>query len=341
MRRASFLPGGRGPRDTEAIPDRWETLRRSILRRFISALLFCVLSAPLAALPASSQELPVVRVGMTPVETEAGVYYAEELGLFRKAGISIKITNLAGGAAITAGVVSGDLDVGAANPLSFANAFLRGIPVKAIASGSLYSTKQPQSLLVIAPDRNLPKASDLNGKVFCGVSVGGMDQLAVDVWMDKMGGDASTIRFVEMPPSAEPTALAEGRVDACVLAEPALSAEVAKTQVKAISKVYGIAYGERFSMALFFASDQWLGANPGLAKKFVAALTDGQIWASTHPKEAAVILEKYTKLQLPGAQMIVARTMDPAIVQPIVDAAAKYKLIPRPMNAADLVWKAP
>jgi NitT/TauT family transport system substrate-binding protein len=323
-------------------PDRSGNLRGGrIVRLLVCTLLLGALVGAGMMPRADAQELSVVRIGMTPVETEAGVYYAEELGLFRKAGISIKIQNFSGGAAITAGVVAGDLDVGAANPLSFGNAFLRGIPVKAIASGSLYSTKQPQSLLVIAPDRPTPKAADLNGKIFCGVSVGGMDQLAVDAWMDKMGGDASTIKFVEMPPSAEPTALAEGRVDACVLAEPVLSAEIAKNQVKPISKVYGIAYGERFSMALFFASNSWLAANPALAKRFVQALTDGQVWASSHPKEAAVILEKYTKLQLPQAQMIVAKTMDPAILQPIYDAAAKYKLIPRPMNAADVVWKAP
>lgn len=304
-------------------------------------LLICALLAASAPAGGRADELPVIRLGMSPVETEAGVYYAEELGLFRKAGISVEVTNFAGGAAITAGIASGALDVGAANPLSLANAFLRGIPVKVIASGSLYSTASPQSLLVISPAKAAPAPSELNGKVFCGVSVGGMDQLAVDAWTDKMGGDATTIKFVEVPPAAVPEALAQGRVDLCVLAEPALTPAIADKRVKPISKVYGVAYGNRFTMALFFSSNTWLAANPALAKKFVGALTDAQVWASTHPEQAAVILEKYTKLHLPRAQMIVSKTLDPGIVQPILDAAAKYKLIPRPMNAEEFLWSAP
>jgi len=304
-------------------------------------VVFSLALAAFLMINVAAQELPLIRIGMTPVETEAGVYYAEELGLFHKAGIRIKITHLTGGAAITAAVVGGDLDIGAANPLSFANAVLRGVPVKAIASGSLYSPKAPQSLLVIAPGKAAPTAAELNGKVFCGVSVGGMDQLAVYVWMDKMGGDAGTIKFVEMPPLAEPTALAQGRVDACVLAEPVLSSELANNRVKAISKVYGVAYGDRFSMAVFFASNPWLAANPALAKKFISALTDAQVWASQHPKEAAVILNKYTQLNLPLAQMIVTRSMDPGVLQPILNAAAKYKLIPRPVSATELIWNSP
>ena len=313
----------------------------SLLSHIARGVLICGLLLPYGPSAAAADDLPVVRVGMSPVETEAGVYYAEELGLFRKAGITVKVTNFPGGAAITAGIVSGDLDIGAANPLSLANAYLRGIPIRIIASGSLYSTASPQSLLVIAPAKTAPAFAELNGKVFCGVSVGGMDQLAVDAWTDKMGGDASTIKFVEVPPSAVPEALQQGRVDLCVLAEPALTPAIADKRVKAISKVYGIAYGNRFTMALFFGANDWLNNNPVLAKKFIGALVDGQVWASTHPEQAAVILEKYTKLHLPRAQMIVSKTMDPGIVQPILDAAAKYKLIPRSMTADEFLWNAP
>lgn len=300
--------------------------------------LACTLLALGGPSRAGAEENSIIRLGMTPVETEAGVYYAEEMGYFRKAGITVKVDNFAGGAAIAAAIASGSLDVGAANPLSVANAFLRGIPIKVIASGSLYSTASPQSLLVIAPNKPAPSAAELNGKVFCGVSVGGMDQLAVNAWMDKMGGDASTIKFVEIPPSAVPEALEQGRVDVCVLAEPALTPAVVGKRVKAISKVYGVAYGNRFTMAVFFGSNDWLANNPVTAKKFVAALTEASLWASAHPEQAAVILEKYTKLHLARAQMIVARTMEPGIAQPILDAAAKYKLIPRTMNAGEFIW---
>jgi NitT/TauT family transport system substrate-binding protein len=303
--------------------------------------LVLILALLMLAVRSSAQELPVVRIGMSPVESEAGIYYAEDLGYFRRAGVNVKIQNLAGGAAITAAVASGSLDVGASNALSLANAFLRGIAVKMIASGSLYSPSAPQILLVVAPDRPTPTAAELNGKVFCGVSVGGLDQLAVLAWMDKTGGDASTIKFVEVPNAAQPEALAQGRVDACVLTDPALSSAVTGKRVKPISRVYGVAFGERFSLVVFFGSNEWLAANPAVAKRFVSALNEAQLWASTHPEEAAVILERYTKLHVPRAQMVVTRGLDGGIVQPILDVAAKYKLISRPMKATEFLWEVP
>ena len=307
-------------------------IRRLLLAGVLLALTLCA--------AARADENPVIRIGMTPVETLAGVYYAEDMGFFRKAGITVEVTqSFAGGAAVTAAVVSGNLDIGAANPLSFANAVARGVPIRALASASLYSVSQPQSLLVIAPNRPVPTASQLNGKVFCGVSVAGMDQLAVVAWMDKMGGDAASVKFVELRPTEEADALQQGRVDACVLAEPVLSEDIAESRVKPISKIYGIAYGDRFSMALFFASVHWLNNNGVVARKFAAALSEASLWASAHPEQAAVILNKYTNLHVPRAQMIVARSLDVGIIQPVLDVAAKYKMIPRTMKAEELIWK--
>jgi hypothetical protein len=34
-----------------------------------------------------------------------------------------------------------------------------------------------------------------------------------------------------------------------------------------------------------------------------------------------------------------AASIDPAFVQPIIDAAVKYKLLDRPLDAGDIIWK--
>jgi hypothetical protein len=43
---------------------------------------------------------------------------------------------------------------------------------------------------------------------------------------------------------------------------------------------------------------------------------------------------KVDKLRQP-----MATTLDPAMLQPLLDAAFKDKLLPRPLVAADLIWK--
>lgn len=308
------------------------------VNRMLAAFLGCALLTLNAPSVVRADENPVIRLGMVPVESEAGAYYAQDMGYFRKAGIMVNIEHLANGPAITAAMSAGQLDIGAANPLSLANAFLRGIPIKVIAAGSLYSTRSPQSLLVVAPASPIRTAAELNGKTLCGAAVGGMDQLAMSTWMDLTGGSSATVKFIEVPSSVIPDALDQGRVDACVVAEPGLTPAIAAKRVRVLAPVYSAAYGERFTLAVFFGSNEWLANNPGVAKKFIGALVEGSVWGSKHPEQAAVILEKYSKVHLTRVQMIAPRTVEPFMIQPILDAGAKYKVLPRVMDAKEFLW---
>ena len=42
--------------------------------------------------------------------------------------------------------------------------------------------------------------------------MGGLDQLYIDAWLDKNGGDIASVKFTELPPSAMVPALEAGRV---------------------------------------------------------------------------------------------------------------------------------
>jgi hypothetical protein len=68
-------------------------------------------------------------------------------------------------------------------------------------------------------------------------------------------------------------------------------------------------------------------------------------WANAHHPESAAILLKYTKL----TPEIVAHmnratygtALEPALIQPVIDNAAKYGSFPRPVTAAELSWVPP
>jgi NitT/TauT family transport system substrate-binding protein len=95
----------------------------------------------------------------------------------------------------------------------------------------------------------------------------------------------------------------------------------------------------------FFASDAWLAKNPDQAVKFAGAIRKAAVWANAHPKESAVMLTKFTKLDPAVAasmgRAVYATSLDPADLQPVLDNAVRYNMLDRPLDASELIWKPP
>jgi ABC-type nitrate/sulfonate/bicarbonate transport system substrate-binding protein len=132
-------------------------------------------------------------------------------------------------------------------------------------------------------------------------------------------------------------AVAAGRVDAAMVSDPFLSDGINNGKVQLFEKVYG-SFGKRIFVSSWFASQDWADHNPDVAHKFAAAINDASAWAVKNPEAAAAVLQKYMKVTFMKAHEYHSRTLDPALIQPILDGAAKYKIID-PMKASDLIWK--
>lgn len=172
---------------------------------------------------ASAQDQPVIHVALSPFEAQANVYYAQDLGLLKKAGLNVDIQQVSGSAAITAGIVGGSLQIGTGSALPVEIAKERGFDVVFVAPGTIVDTAQLTAGLVAAANSPLRTASDLNGKSVGVNALQSVDQIEVEAWTDKNGGDSRTLRFVEVPPSLIVDALASGRVDvASGCAQPSL-----------------------------------------------------------------------------------------------------------------------
>src|ERR1700733_12203546 len=80
----------------------------------------------------------------------AEVYYALDMGFFKKAGLDVEITTLNNGGIISAGVASGTFDVAQAAVSSVASAHERGVNFVIIAPAALWTSDRPTSALVVA-----------------------------------------------------------------------------------------------------------------------------------------------------------------------------------------------
>jgi NitT/TauT family transport system substrate-binding protein len=290
------------------------------------------------SLPGTAQQLATLKIATTPVDIGAEVFYAQDKGFLKNNGLDAQIQVISNGAAITAAVMSGAIDIAQANIASLASAHEAGLDVVIVAPAGQYSSKTPTTALVVTKNSPIKTGKDLNGKTIAGNGLKNITQVGAFAWMDKNGGDTSTTKFVEMPFPDMPGALTAGRIDAAVIAEPELSAALAKGEVRVLANCYD-AIAKDFMIGAWFTTGTWAKAHPDLVKRFSKAMSQTAEWANKNQAASGELLTKYTKIEVaPNMKRAVyADKLTPALVQPLIDGAAKYGITKKSFPANDII----
>jgi len=319
------------------------SIRRSHALRLVGG----ALAAPAAVtgFPAvvRSQTPTVLKVGIIPVDVAANVFYAQDLGLFAKAGLDVQTQAMSSGPVLAQAVAAGALDIGISNVATIGAARLRGLPFRFIAPAAVVLPgAKPTDVVMVLQNSTLQPGPSVNGKTIAINGLKDLQEIEARGWVDKFGGDSSTIKFVEVPFPAMGGALQENRADIIFPTEPFSTAN------SSVGKVIGDAFdgvGPRFMLLGWFAADSWLTAHPDLAAKFATALRQASDWANGHRAESAQMLVDHTKMPAAVAQKMVRATygltLDPTLLTPVLDLALRYGLIAQRVAATDLVWRAP
>jgi NitT/TauT family transport system substrate-binding protein len=307
----------------------------SAVRGVLAALML------LTALPAGADDVPALRIATNPIDSGAQVYYADDLGFFTKAGLTVQIQPGQNGAAIAAAVASNAIDIGYADIGALSKAHTRGIEFSIIAPAALWDSRAPVNALMVANDSPIHSARDLNGKTIAVPGLGTSAAFAVNAWLDANGADLSTIKFIELSYAAMPAALEAGRIDAAHVAEPFVS--VAKAHARVLASADD-ALGKEYLRTVWFANASWAKAHPDAVARFAAVMAQTAKWANDKRNQAksAAILVQHTKID-PSAVAAMVRvrygeSLDPALLQPELDANAKYDHF-TPFPAGDLLYK--
>lgn len=307
--------------------------------RYRRPLLAALLLA--AFLPAASpaQTLTPIRIGDLGYDDASALpLYAQASGTFKKYGLDADVGTFTGGGAIIAAIAGGSLDVGFANITSTVAAIERGIPIVALMPANVSQAGHNDTLLVKARGSKLKTGADLDGKVVAVTTLGGTLQLTAEAWIDKNGGDSRSVHFVEIPTSSMAPALVQGRVDAAMLSEPALSRD--RADVEPLGDAFA-AIAPVWVGGLFVASKAWASTNPDAARRFVAAMRETARWANGHRADTARILSPVTHIDLPTfatmQRSTYAETLTRELLQPPVDAAVRYGALKEAFDTAELV----
>jgi NitT/TauT family transport system substrate-binding protein len=289
--------------------------------------------------PAVGQSLTTIRFGTAPVESYALAVYANARGYFKAAGLDVQIATMNGGGAVMAAIAGGALDLACANVGAQANAHVRGLPFSMICPGGMYSSAAPTTVLAVGKNSPLKTAKDLAGKTVGLSTLRDLQQASVMKWTDANGGDSSTLRFLEIPVPEMGSAIVAGRIDAATILEPSYT--YAKNDIRVLGKCYD-AIATRLTICTHFGSNDWLAKNPGPAHAFIHAMRLAADWTNHHPSESAAILADLTKIPVSVVDQMnrvtFGEVLDVATIQPVIDATAEYKFLPKTFPVSEMLW---
>jgi NitT/TauT family transport system substrate-binding protein len=285
-----------------------------------------------------AQALDKVRLAGVATDDLTPIYYAIKNGLYQKAGLDVEIVPTSSGTAATEAVIAGSYEMGKGSLVASLVAHLKGLPLTIVGNGAIWDVKSPFSMMVVAADSPAKTGADMNGKTLSSAALNDLNQLAMMTWIDKTGGDSKTTKWIELPNAAAGAALAEHRVEATSLNEPQLSAAIETGKVRILAPAYS-AIGEHFAFTVYFAQPDWAAKHPDVIKKWVKVTYDAATYTNGHHTETAPMMADITKIPLAiiskMARVNGATTGDPGLIQPCINAAAKYNNISRTFPAKD------
>lgn len=298
------------------------------------------LALPSLARAASAADVPAVTAGILPIEPAFQPYYAEANGDLAKAGITIEVQTQPTGAAILQAMTSGTFDIGYSTITTLALAHAKGLPFVIIAPSAVIRKGVLQGGVVVAANSPIKGPRDLEGKTIAISGIGTLAEFVPRGWVDKNGGDSSTIKFVEVPFPAIGEAVASGRADAGWLNEPFFTMAIKKGQVRLLTDGDDV-LGQVYLATAWCATAAWAKAHADLVGRFARAMEQSAVWADANPDKVVAIAAPKLK-QDPQVLASVLRTdytdkLVPAQIQPSIDIAAKYQKF-APFPAADLIF---
>ncbi len=283
-----------------------------------------------------------VKLAYIPIGDCLQLYVAEDKGFFAQEGLEVAPMAMKGGAVIAPAVEAGEAQIGWSNAVSIIIAHAKGFDFAFLTSGAISQEGGHRvHSLMIAADSPMTSVKDLAGKTVAINTLGNINELSLRALAEAEGLDVASVKLVEAPFPNMEAALKNGSVDAYIAVEPFVTVAKSHNTAKALVESAHKSFGERFMIGSWFAKKSWVKDNPDTAAAFARAIDKASVFIRDNPEAAREILSANTKLAPELAEKIALPAfdpkLDPADVQPLVDACAKYGLIPAVFPAADVI----
>lgn len=292
---------------------------------------------------AAAQAPIVLHAAGPPNDGFKAMYYGVSSGIFAKYGLTVQISTVNNGAAAAAALIGGDDAVAMVNILTLIQAHLKGIPMRMIAPNALVSSDRPISACLVLADSPLHTGADLTGKTIGVSGLNDMSVVSADAWIAQTGGDPKSVHFIEMPNSAAAAFLEQGRADVVCAIEPFVGQAMASEKLRVLAHTMD-AIAKQIQVGAYVVMEPFVERNFDVMSRLARGLHEATVYTNTHMAETVALVASYSGAP-PDAVAKMNRFVDPEycdvrLVQPVIDALAKYGAIDKGFPAAEIISSA-
>jgi NitT/TauT family transport system substrate-binding protein len=328
-------------------------MRRRFLRAIcVTAVALSIMagagcSGPSGAPPAvSGLEKTNLTVGAVPVADEAGLYIAQDEGLFAAQGLHVTIQSIVSSADATKGQNSGKYDITAGNAVSYIqDQVSHRSDLEIVAEGSLMQADN-QALYTL-PTSPIKTIADLRGRTI-GVNVtNNIGTLLISSVLEEHGLPAGKVKFVAMPFPQMGQALQRGAIDAAWLPEPFGSADA---EIMGLTELCDLDQGATagFPVGWYVVTKTWAKKYPRTLDAFLTALRQGQQVADNSRTAVEQAMEKLPKpytvppaiasvMSLETYPLNTAPDIDLPRVQRVANEMYQFKMLNQPFRVSTML----
>jgi ABC-type nitrate/sulfonate/bicarbonate transport system substrate-binding protein len=316
-------------------------------RRFLAGL-GAVAAVPAAGRPgraatvvaqASPGALTTLRLGCTPSDDMTPIIYGMHAGLFQKAGLDIQVNKMTSGAAVANGVLANAFDIGKSSLPTLFEAHERNIPFTIIAPSSIYESKAPYTSFFVKKDAAIHAPKDIEGKVVGVSALDDIGSLALRAWMDQHGADPNKAKLVEVPLSAAPAAVEQGRIAVGESSYPSLAKVLTDENLRTIPAFDGIP--SPYLIVCWFTTRDYSSKHADAIRTFASTYATAAAYTNAHHAETVTMMADFTGISedVIGHMTRAASgtTLATSMIQPILDAAIRYGVIKKAFPLQDMI----
>lgn len=290
--------------------------------------------------PSAAQALAPLKLAAPANDSATTALYAVHAGWFKGAGLDVDLTAMNSGAAVAAAVAGGAVNVGLSSLVTIIEAHARGVPFTLVAPSGYVSSDVLFAAFVVRTDSAIRSVRDLAGKTIASPGLKDLNALSIMAWIDQSGVDSRTAHFVELSQPASIAAIAEGRVDGAILGTPALTSALESGKLRVLGNPFD-AIAKRFQHIAWFTTQSYAEQNRDALMRFSHVMHDAAVYCNAHPRDTVPLVAQFDNIDPKIVERMVrvpfAEYVDGRMIQPLVDAAAKYKIIERSFDASELV----
>ncbi|PYR09852.1 MAG: ABC transporter substrate-binding protein [Acidobacteria bacterium] len=217
---------------------------------------------------------------------------AQELGFYKEEGLDVELQDHAGGSKALQALIGGSADV--------VSGFYDHTIQMAAEGRSLVAfvnmIRFPGLVLVTAPQSQVTRIEDLKGRVAGVTAAGSSSQMLLTYLLQRHSVPPDAVSITAIGSAATAIAAVEhGRVDAGMLADPALTILVKRTpgtrilaDLRTSAGVKEAVDADAYPASVLYAQHEWLRSHAETTRRLASAIVRTLQWMHTHtPREIA------------------------------------------------------